>query len=101
MTRIRHTSRARGDLIEIWPRIAATDPAAADRVFDHIKARTEILKRFTEAGPLWPEIASEARVLTESPYLILYRIVRDDVQIVRVLHGARHIDEVTFATGID
>ena len=101
MTTVRHTYRARHDLSEIWLHIAANDPTAADRVFDCIEARTEILTRFAEAGPPWPEIAPDARVLIESPYLILCRIAGDGVQIVRVLHGAQRIDEATFPTGIE
>jgi toxin ParE1/3/4 len=59
------------------------------------------LERFAEAGPLRPEIAFDARVLVEPPYLILYRVVPDGVQIVRVLHGARHVDITLFKAGLD
>lgn len=43
-----------------------------------------------------PDIAVAGRVLVERPYLILYRILPDAVQIVRVLHGARRIDSALF-----
>ena len=39
--------------------------------------------------------------LLESPYLILYRVVPEGIQVVRVLHGARHIDRRLFAAGIE
>src|SRR3546814_3988800 len=48
---IRRTVRAREDLLDIWLHIAQDDPAAADRVFDRIEARIEVLKQFPEAGP--------------------------------------------------
>jgi plasmid stabilization system protein ParE len=48
-----------------------------------------------------PDIADAARVLVEAPYLILYRIVPEGPQVVRVLHGARNIDSILFGQGID
>jgi len=39
-------------------------------------------------------------MLGERPYLILYRVLPEGVQIVRVLHGARHIDRAVFEEGI-
>jgi plasmid stabilization system protein ParE len=40
-------------------------------------------------------------MLVEPPYLILYRVIADGVQIVRVLHGARDIDSALFAAGLE
>jgi toxin ParE1/3/4 len=98
---VRHTARARRDLIDIWSEIASVNPAAAEDLYDRLEARVEILKRFAEAGPLRPDIAAGARVLIEPPYLILYRIIPAGVQIVRVLHGARNIDNRLFTEGIE
>ena len=72
---VRHTARARRDLIDIWLEIAPANPAAAEKLYNRLQARVEILKCFPEAGRLRPDIAPGARVLVESPYVILYRIV--------------------------
>jgi toxin ParE1/3/4 len=96
---VRHTTRARRDLLDIWLGIAAENPAAADRVYDRLEARVLILERFPEAGPARPDIADEARVLVEPPYLILYRVAPSGPQIVRVLHGARYIGAAPFREG--
>jgi toxin ParE1/3/4 len=101
MSKVRHTALARADLIRIWVDIALDDPAAADRVYDCLDARVKILQRFPEAGMARPDIAKDARVLVESPYLIVYRLVSGGVQIVRVLHGARDIDGSLFSEGIE
>ncbi len=98
---IRHTHRARADLLALWIEIAAHNPAAADRVYDRLEARVKMLSEFPEAGAARPDIATEARMLVESPYLILYRIRLEDVQIVRVLHGARDIGSVLFVEGTE
>jgi toxin ParE1/3/4 len=100
VARVRHTIRARRDLLEIWEYIAARNPAAADRVFERLETRIRILEKFPEAGPARPEIAADARVLIEAPYLIFYRLIGDDVQVVRVLHGARHITSGMFEAGL-
>ena len=96
---VRHTALARDDLLRIWLDIAADDPLAADRVLNRLEVRVGMLGRFPEAGPARPDIAPDARMLVERPYLILYRLTAGGVQIVRVLHGARHIDRLTFTEG--
>ena len=101
MPQVRHTTRARRDLIDIWLEVAAVNPAAARNLYNRLEARVEILKRFPEAGPAKPEIAADARVLVEPPHLILYRIIQGGVQIVRVVHGARHLDSALFIQGIE
>jgi toxin ParE1/3/4 len=99
--RVRHTARARRDLIEIWLDVAAANSTAADDIYARLATRVKILEAFPEAGPPRWKIAADARALTEPPYVILYRILADGVQIVRVLHGARHIDTALFMEGIE
>ena len=65
------------------------------------KPALKYLRRFPASGPLRPDIAPEARALVELPYLILYRIIPEGVQIVRVLHGARNIDITLFIQGME
>ena len=81
--------------------IARENPAAADRIYDRLEARISILARYPEAGPARPDIAADARVLVESPYLVLYRLIAEGVQIVRVLHGARDIGAGPFSEGTE
>lgn len=99
--RLHQTERARADLIDIWLHVAADSPAAADRLFDRLEARVRSLDTFPQSGPARPDIAPDARMLVASPYVILYRLVPEGVQVVRVLHGARHIDALLFAAGVE
>lgn len=99
MPRLRHTRRARRDLLDVWIGIARDDPVGADRVYDRLEARMRILERFPEAGMARPDIAEEARMLVEPPFVILYRLVAGAAQIVRVLHGARRIGASVFGEG--
>jgi toxin ParE1/3/4 len=98
---LRYTARARRDLIDIWLEVSEVNPAAADDLYNRLEARVEILRRFPQSGPARPDIAPAARALIELPYLILYRIIPEGVQIVRVLHGARNIDKALFTQGIE
>jgi len=96
---IHHTARARRDLIDIWLEVSKVNPTAADELYHRLEARVEILRRFPQSGRARLDIAPDARALVELPYLILYRIIPDGVQVVRVLHGARHIDRALFTQG--
>ena len=60
-----------------------------------------MLEQFPDIGVAAPHIGKDARMLVESPYLILYRAVAGGLQIVRVLHGARRIDAALFGEGVD
>ena len=97
---VSHTTVARDDLLGIWLDIAADDAAAADRMLDQLEGRVRILESFPQAGPPRADIAPDARMLVEPPYLILYRLVPDGAQVVRVLHGARHIGGTAYLEGL-
>ena len=101
MGEVRHTYRARRDLIELWLELRDINPGAADRVYERLGLGLKSSSSFPEAGPLRPRLDREARVLVEPPYLILYRIVPEGVQIVRVVHGARQIDRALFLRGLE
>jgi toxin ParE1/3/4 len=99
--RVRHTERARRDLLDIWLDIAKDDLAAADRVYEQLEARILILERFPKAGRARLGIARDARALVEPPYVILYRVAGAGPQIVRVLHGGRNVDASLFRDGLE
>ena len=99
--RVRHTRRAREDLLDIWLTIATDSPHAADRLLDRLAERVRMLERFAEVGVARPDIAGDARMLVCQPYLILYRASADGPQVVRVVHGARQMNEALFREGDD
>lgn len=83
--------RAHEDLLEIWLFIARDDVAAADRVIESIEDRCRLLADHPELGQARPEIGPEARAVTVGNYLVLYRLSKERVEIVRVVHGARQL----------
>jgi toxin ParE1/3/4 len=98
---LRYTVRARRDLLDIWYEVSEVNPSAADDLYRRLEARVEMLRQFPKAGRARPNIAPEARALVDLPYLILYRIIPEGVQIVRVLHGARNIGSTLFTQGTE
>jgi toxin ParE1/3/4 len=96
---IHHTYRARRDLMHLWLHMREKCPAAADRFLQRIEARLDILRHSPKAGARRPDLARDARMLVAPPYLILYRILPEGVQIVRVVHGARRLGRALFRAG--
>jgi toxin ParE1/3/4 len=92
VARVRLTPRARDDLDEIWLYIAGDNMDAADRLIDAISSRCRSLADFPDLGPARPDIAPDARMLTIDNYIVLYRRDGDDIEIVRVTHGARRLE---------
>ncbi len=92
MARVRLTPRARDDLDEVWLYIARDNIGAANRLIDAISARCNGLADFADLGPARPDIAPDARMLTIDNYIVLYRHDGDDIEIVRVTHGARRLE---------
>jgi toxin ParE1/3/4 len=91
MGRIQRTPRADLDLEEIWFFIPQDDPAAADRWLDTLEEKIALLADNPLMGPSRPEIARELRYHPVGSHLLLYRVIRDGTEIVRVVHGARHL----------
>lgn len=71
------SNQAREDLLDIYVLIGLDDPAAAERYFDRIDAKIEILQSQPRIGVRRPDIRAGMRMLVEAPYVILYRIEPD------------------------
>jgi len=92
------SNQAREDLLDIYVLIGLEDPAAAERYFDRIDAKIEILQSQPRIGVRRPDIRAGMRMLVEAPYVILYRIEPDTddgpvtaVEIIRIIDGRRDL----------
>ena len=88
------TKQARRDLLEIWEHIADDNPSSADRLLDMLDARINRLAEHPFLGPARPDIRRDLRYLVCDNYLVLYRVLDDVVEVVRVLHGARNLTAI-------
>jgi plasmid stabilization system protein ParE len=91
----RLTPKAKEDLFEIWAYIAANGLQAADRIeAELIQACGKLADR--------PHLGHPRRDLTDKPvrffavrstYLIVYDPIADPIVVLRLLHGARDVQE--------
>ena len=87
---IRLAEEARADLryIRRWyrPRAGA---AITDRILETILASIERLERQPMSGRPGRRAGTRELVITRYPYLVIYRLAGEDVEIARVLHQAQ------------
>lgn len=92
------SNQARTDLLDIYVAIGIDNPAAAERYFDRIEAKIELLRSRPRIGVRRPEIRAGMRMLVEAPYVILYRTEPDTdegpvtaVEVIRIIDGRRDL----------
>jgi toxin ParE1/3/4 len=86
--------RAREDLIEIWDYIADDSIANADAFIDKLYEAIEALGRHPGSGRHRDELAPGIQSFPFGRHIIFYRVVTNAIEIVRVLHGARDIENI-------
>jgi toxin ParE1/3/4 len=93
---IKRSVRARADLLEIWLYIADRDSRAADKVLDEIERVCRLISTHPRMGRERPDILPGIRSFSVMSWTIFYRIEDRFIDIARVIHGARDIDEIEF-----
>ena len=95
MARIIRTSAAQIDLASIWAYIAQENPPAADKLLGQIDKAFDLIARNPQLGFTVDNIKPGVRCKpVKRNYLIFYQLIRDDVYILRVLHGSRKFEEL-------
>ena len=69
--------------------IARDDPAAALRMAQRVRAAVDLLRDHPTLGKTGRVPGTRELVVPGTPYLVAYRVRRDSVAILRVLHGAQ------------
>jgi len=91
---LRISPRANSDLIEIWSYIADDSVANADAFIDRLYETLQALARQPGSGRHREELAPGIQSFPFARYIIFYRAVAGAIEIVRVLHGARDIENI-------
>jgi len=86
------SDRAKADILEIWEYIAKDSLRAADRFVDRLDQAFERLAEFPGLGRMRDELGPSLRSFPIGNYLIVYRPVKDGIEIARVLSGYRDIE---------
>lgn len=81
--------RAIEDLRALQAYLASHDPRAAKRIAATIRRAVEQLATLPHLGRPGRVRGTRELIVSRTPYVIPYRVVGDEVQILRVYHAAR------------
>jgi toxin ParE1/3/4 len=94
VSQLRISPRANSDLIEIWSYIADDSAANADAFIDKLHRMIRSLADKPGSGRRREELAPGIQSFPFGRYVIFYRVIPTGIEIVRVLHGARDIENI-------
>jgi|1186.fasta_scaffold969475_1 toxin ParE1/3/4 len=94
MLKIVRTPAAVRDLAAITDHIAADSLTAALRFYDELDRLLTMIAQFPELGEAVDHLSPGLRRITVGNYLVFYRQVGEELELIRVLHGARDIDRL-------
>lgn len=86
----RWSDRALRDLEEAHSFLNERNPPAARQFVQRILASVESVERFTLLGVHGRTLDTREYVVPHTRYIIVYRVGRESVQILRVLHSSRN-----------
>jgi len=85
--KLKWTTFALQDIVQLHDYIAEDSPEAAQKTVSIIHdAATQMLKKYPEAGRPGRCRGARELILSRAPYIIVYVIKGDEVQIVSVIH---------------
>ncbi len=87
--RVRWTTTAAADLTHIVEYIRKDNPAAAHRVAKTIFQSIARLRKFPDAGRIGLAENTRELVFSPWPYIAVYEIIGDQVQVLRIRHAAQ------------
>jgi toxin ParE1/3/4 len=90
---IKISDLAQVDLLDIWDFLAAQNVVKADHFLDSITAQFAQFITFPEMGRCRTEFGKDYRSFVVGDYLIFYRILGETIEISRVLHGSRNLED--------
>lgn len=94
MSLYRLTASAKADLADIWLYIALDNPRNADRFIDKIIRKCQLLAELPLMGLSREDFGPSLRSHSVGSYLIFYRPIKDGIEVHRVLHGARRLEDL-------
>jgi toxin ParE1/3/4 len=90
---IRWTLLARADLLAIFDHVGTRNPRAASGLIEAIDDGVRDLLESPRLGRPGRRPNTRELVISGTPYIVAYRLRDREVQILRVLHGARRWPE--------
>jgi toxin ParE1/3/4 len=87
--RLRYTLPALADLESILDYVVDRSPQGASRIHARIRAVTDLLLRYPQAGAMTDDPTIRRVTTTPYPYLVFYEATDAEIIIHAVRHGAR------------
>jgi len=94
MARVALTLPARSDLEEIWRYVARDSLPAADRLIDEIHRHCGVYATQPDSGTPADRYQPGLRFFALGNYVVFYRPDDDGIVVIRVLHGARNLEDL-------
>ncbi len=96
MARVVFSDAAKADLIEIWDYISADSQLQADRLITKFREKLQHLAKWNTMGRPRPEFGKDCRSYPFGKYCFFFRPIDDGIEVIRVIHSARDLDQITF-----
>lgn len=87
--KLKWTTPASRDLVAVHDYLRFENLPAADRILDEIITAAEMLAKHPRLGRVGRAAGTRELVISGTPFLVMYRLKEDTVQILAVLHGKR------------
>lgn len=87
--RVRWLAKAAASLDYTLTYVATENPAAAENLRSEIERVVENLALFPRIGRFGSDFDTYRLPISRTPYVLHYRIVRDEVQMLRLMHHAQ------------
>jgi toxin ParE1/3/4 len=94
MTRLAYLPAALADLKAITLYIAEDNPDRAITFVEELRAKAQQALERPESFPARDDLSPGLRVARHGRYLLFFHKVEDEIQIVRVMHGARDLAQI-------
>lgn len=88
------TEQAQNDIKEIWTYIADSNLNSADKAVEELFQKFQLLALNAELGKTRYEIFINLRGFPVKKYVVFYVSTTYGIEIYRVIHGSRNIDEL-------
>jgi toxin ParE1/3/4 len=94
MNRYKLSRQADQDLEDIWVYLAELDPIRADRQMAEIFNRLPMLAQYPDMGRKRNDLGTGCRSFPSRPYLIFYAKTASHIEILRIIHQSRNIEDL-------
>jgi toxin ParE1/3/4 len=86
---INWSTLASNDLEEIVDYILVDNPSSAFTLYETIKQAVEKLQNYPNMGRIGRISGTRELVITNTPFIVAYRLQNNTVEILRILHSSR------------